>query len=150
MFPLIYVWINDWVNNLEVGDLRRHRGHYNVTLVACNHCFLSHVHFASLARVRCLLLSIDIWCGNVISCFADNGRVDRFPLGNLSRGEGIGRCVIKPEWLKRREEFVKNRTWYAHQQIQQRKKTKKLHSREYIYILNIGHVLYVKSLKQTN
>ena len=24
---------NDWVNNREAGDLRRHRGHYGVTLM---------------------------------------------------------------------------------------------------------------------
>ena len=28
IFSLICVWINDWVNNREAGDLRRHRGHY--------------------------------------------------------------------------------------------------------------------------
>ena len=33
MFSLIYAWINDWVNNREAGDLRRHRGHYDVTLM---------------------------------------------------------------------------------------------------------------------
>ena len=27
IFSLICVWINDWVNNREAGDLRRHRGH---------------------------------------------------------------------------------------------------------------------------
>ena len=27
---LIYAWINDWVNNREAGDLRRHRAHYEV------------------------------------------------------------------------------------------------------------------------
>ena len=30
MFSLIYVWINDWVNNREAGDLRRYRTHYDV------------------------------------------------------------------------------------------------------------------------
>ena len=30
MFSLIYAWINDWVNNREAGDLRRHRGHHDV------------------------------------------------------------------------------------------------------------------------
>ena len=34
MFSLICVWINDWVNHREAGDLRRHRTHYDVTLVA--------------------------------------------------------------------------------------------------------------------
>ena len=33
MFSLICVWINDWVNNREAGDLRRHRGHYDVTIM---------------------------------------------------------------------------------------------------------------------
>ena len=30
VFSLICVWINDWVNNREAGDLSRHRGHYDV------------------------------------------------------------------------------------------------------------------------
>ena len=29
-FSLICAWINDWVNNRETGDLRRHRIHYDV------------------------------------------------------------------------------------------------------------------------
>ena len=31
LFPLIWVLINGWVNNREAGDLRHHRGHYDVT-----------------------------------------------------------------------------------------------------------------------
>ena len=33
MFPLIYAWINDWVNNHEAGDLRRQHGHYDVIVM---------------------------------------------------------------------------------------------------------------------
>ena len=33
MFSLICVWINDWVSNRETGDLRRHRGHYDVIVM---------------------------------------------------------------------------------------------------------------------
>ena len=33
MFSLICVWINDWVNNREAGDLRRYRAHYVVTVM---------------------------------------------------------------------------------------------------------------------
>ena len=33
MFSLIFAWINGWVNNREAGDLRRHRGHYDVTVM---------------------------------------------------------------------------------------------------------------------
>ena len=32
-FSLICVWINGWVNNREAGDLRRHRGHYDVNVM---------------------------------------------------------------------------------------------------------------------
>ena len=30
---LICAWINGWVNNREAGDLRRHRTHYDVTVM---------------------------------------------------------------------------------------------------------------------
>ena len=31
--PLIYAWTNNWANNREAGDLRRHRAHYDVTIM---------------------------------------------------------------------------------------------------------------------
>ena len=34
MFSLIWAWINAWVNNREDGDLRRHRVHYDVTVMS--------------------------------------------------------------------------------------------------------------------
>ena len=33
MFSLICAWINHWVNNRDAGDLRRHRGHYDVNVM---------------------------------------------------------------------------------------------------------------------
>ena len=33
VFSLFCGWINGWVNNREAGDLRRHRAHYDVTLM---------------------------------------------------------------------------------------------------------------------
>ena len=33
MFSLICVWINDWVNNGEAGNLRRYRIHYDVIVM---------------------------------------------------------------------------------------------------------------------
>ena len=36
MFSLIRAWIKDWVNNREAGDLRRHRVHYDVTVMIRN------------------------------------------------------------------------------------------------------------------
>ena len=34
MFSLICAWINGWANNREAGDLRRHRAHYDVIVMA--------------------------------------------------------------------------------------------------------------------
>ena len=33
IFSLIWTWINSWVNNPEVGDLRRHRAHCDVSVM---------------------------------------------------------------------------------------------------------------------
>ena len=33
MFSLICVWTNNWINNRDGGDLRRHSGHYDVTVM---------------------------------------------------------------------------------------------------------------------
>ena len=33
MFSLICAWINDWVNNRQAGDLRRHCCHYDVNVM---------------------------------------------------------------------------------------------------------------------
>ena len=33
MFSLACAWYNDWTNNRDAGDLRRHRAHYDVTVM---------------------------------------------------------------------------------------------------------------------
>ena len=33
MFSLLCAWMNDWVNNREAGDFRRHRAHYEVIVM---------------------------------------------------------------------------------------------------------------------
>ena len=38
MFSLMCVWINGWVNNDNVGDLRRYRVHCDVTVMKTNFC----------------------------------------------------------------------------------------------------------------
>ena len=37
MLSLIYTWINGWVNNRDAGDSRRHRAHYDVTIMTIRH-----------------------------------------------------------------------------------------------------------------
>ena len=44
MFSLICAWIKDWVNNREAGDLRRHRGHYDVIVMVVTDCTAGSRH----------------------------------------------------------------------------------------------------------
>ena len=48
MFSLICVWINDWVNNHEAGELRHHRGHYDVTVMSFLSMTFHHVPFVNV------------------------------------------------------------------------------------------------------
>ena len=59
MFSLICAWINGWVNNREAGDLRRHRAHYEVTLMyifVINVCVLGVKPF----RQKCSWCTVSI------------------------------------------------------------------------------------------
>ena len=50
MFSLICTWTNGWVNNREAGDLRRHRTHYDVTVMTVMYkC--TNVHFLKSAII---------------------------------------------------------------------------------------------------
>ena len=66
MFSLIYVWINDWVNNREAGDLRRYRAHYDVIVMSLSN-FISfyfklifQTHYQYMVKDSYLFLSIGI------------------------------------------------------------------------------------------
>ena len=76
MFSLICAWINVWVDNREVGDMRRHRAHYDVTVMV-NIPKILAVYIPKLAHedeiwdVLC-----EFWLS--ISCVAEN-RVATMP-----------------------------------------------------------------------
>ena len=44
MFSLIWAWMNGCENNREVGDSRRHRAHYDVTVMGV-HCIVAEVDY---------------------------------------------------------------------------------------------------------
>ena len=44
MFSSICAWINDWVNNQEAGDLRHHRSHYDVIVMASKSMGRNHLY----------------------------------------------------------------------------------------------------------
>ena len=50
MFSLICAWLNGWVNNREAGDLRRHRAHYDVTVMVPQLCMAPMPNYSWDAR----------------------------------------------------------------------------------------------------
>ena len=69
MFSLICVWINDWANNRETGDLRRYRAHCDVTVMApitiCT-CYIFQSY--SPWKLSCLSLNKYILISWFLSC----------------------------------------------------------------------------------
>ena len=81
MFPLICAWMNSWANNQGAGDLRRHRAHYDVTVMVAHDadsesCTITIINFSGcflpifpkvnwvcdmcLSAERCFILIISI------------------------------------------------------------------------------------------
>ena len=58
IFSFICVWINDWVNNREAGDLRRHRGHYGVTVMDKSSTYT----VLTIKLLRCFSKFLFLWC----------------------------------------------------------------------------------------
>ena len=55
MLSLIFAWITGWVNNGEAGDLRRHRAHYDVTVMymrSCKNIMLSYIVISSSSTFK--------------------------------------------------------------------------------------------------
>ena len=78
IFSLICAWINGWVNNDEVGDLRRHRAHYGrgcdnsqrddivfgYAMMTSWHVNVFHIHYWPVCAVKPQVDSSQ-WAGNV-------------------------------------------------------------------------------------
>ena len=65
MFSLICAWTNDWVNHGNAGDLKRHRTHYDVTLMRmwnvsiCTYVSVIRYAFVCFCvNVLCVVLSV--------------------------------------------------------------------------------------------
>ena len=62
MFSLICVWINDWVNNGEAGDLRRYRIHYDVTVMGEMILVISTLRARRNTFVRTKCVNVSVKC----------------------------------------------------------------------------------------
>ena len=79
MFSLICVWINDWANNREAGDLRCYRAHYDVIVMTIKWTFPETVSLNikawSISIKSCKHFVTKWWQATTI-CARNTGRVD--------------------------------------------------------------------------
>ena len=70
MFSLICAWISGWVNNREAGELRRHRGHYDVNVMYKNYVshYFSKRRSSSLMRTLYPKKYAHVFCFAVLCC----------------------------------------------------------------------------------
>ena len=72
MFSLICTRINGWVNNGEAGHLRRHRAHYDVTVMSYTLKWYDHCLY--LPQVRCMVY----WqITSVYLCYVCNNEIQQ-------------------------------------------------------------------------
>ena len=67
VFPFICAWINGWVNNRVVGDLRRHRGHCDVIVMRMNENMFRFCRPIGMILYRVIHFYTNIW---TITCIA--------------------------------------------------------------------------------
>ena len=78
MFSLICGRINDWVNNREAGDLRRHRGHCDVIVMVL---FADNMHMHYLTHCNNTCISNKIQSVKSLVLFETHGYLYPFDIG---------------------------------------------------------------------
>ena len=91
-FSLICSWINNWVNNREAGDLRRHRGHYDVIVMWTDHSQLVMQQIPSniLMNHNLLWISDGQFYHILQGYFTGTGAIIRLPQCQWKNPEGHG------------------------------------------------------------
>ena len=65
MFSFICAWINGWANNRKAGDLRRHRAHYDVTVMGLSNSFDDTYH--RIFKLFSLWYTVYVWNTRYVS-----------------------------------------------------------------------------------
>ena len=115
MFSLICVWINDWVNNREAGDLRRYRAHYDVIVMHISGIYCISQEDFGVTRIAsrvCHMVTI-VCISTRGNFFAQRILLESPRIWPCGKGLVIGLiCALNPHlqmrWLRTSWEF---RTW---------------------------------------
>ena len=129
MLSLICARINDWVNNREAGDLRRHRGHYNVNVMRLavvvsfprgrtEFNYLRLLSVEKWQKMQKCMFSVDTWRDNnvifdtIITLLLGNMSAGlAFPQNDLACNPLIYDRLISAILWSQLHRFFKHRFW---------------------------------------
>ena len=122
MFPLIGAWINVWANNREVGDLRRHRAHYDVIVMAqiirgsyfawivTNDIYIFKCVIVCNLSVRCTFKNKDLHGTLITSSNMSAGAILVMASANERRSSNVTSPLIV--WSHTQNDPLVKLTWY--------------------------------------
>ena len=96
MFSLICTWINDWVNNREAGDLRRHRGHYDVNVMSLMIKCITRYQWLDVKRVKLYSVQINQNVHEIFKALL----IKWLSVGDAGSFTDMNRCFIAEYLLK--------------------------------------------------
>ena len=80
MFYFSCAWINDWVKNREAGDFRRHRAHYDVTVMSL---YWAYWPLTDPIIARCPAIDPNFPSQSIVWCVAHLSRVSAYELSHI-------------------------------------------------------------------
>ena len=92
MFSLICAWINGWVNNGEDGDLKRHRAHYEVSVMIEVICDSSEVTMCNV-HPRCRNISLQI-CKHIPAMIQHGSSIQTLVVCVVNRPAFVGQNLV--------------------------------------------------------
>ena len=99
MFSLICVWINDWANNREAGDLRRYRGHYDDNVMSPGIGVIKTIQFCNSFQLTTVFTRGLFWPSGIVACVCLHLYVCVcLSITSLSVWQQV--CLCKTPWLR--------------------------------------------------
>ena len=95
IFSLICAWIDGWVNNREASDLRRHRAHYDVTVMNTKHICL-HILWDILYNCTCSSTDRSCYKLRISSDYCNNFLFEIFTLKTIVKWTNFNPFQVTP------------------------------------------------------
>ena len=108
MFSLICAWINGWVNNGKAGDLRRHRAHYDATVMITFRNIFCSLRWMpeNIINEKSTLVQVMDWCRQTTPHYPSQ-HIMGFP-----RSTSLSKYILPYRFTEKIASYISNETFY--------------------------------------